>query len=336
MFRIPCSLLLVTFMHLAPSSARADGPVRVILDTDMDTDCDDAGALAMLHTFADQGKVEILATVVSSKFPYSAPCTEAINAHFGRPGLPIGVPKGDGASTKRGSKYAKQVAAEFRTRLTDNDDAADARSVYRKALAAQPDGSVVIVSVGYLTNLRDLLRTRPDEHSKLDGRALVGRKVKRWVCMGGAYPQRLKHGGYGNFMPHAAATVEAVRDWPGDVYFSGDGEHIHTGQSFNTKAASKGSKGPVARAYRLYLGSRKARPSWDQVALLFAIEPEAPFWKVTTQGYNHVFENGTNQWREEPEDRRHHLVGVKPERREEVEKTIEKMMAQVPAIRTSH
>ena len=41
----------------------------------------------------------------------------------------------------------------------------DALSVYRATLAAQPDGSVVICSVGALSNLEDLLRSGPDEHS---------------------------------------------------------------------------------------------------------------------------------------------------------------------------
>ncbi len=308
-------------------STTAGEPVRVIFDTDMDTDCDDAGALAMLHAFADQGKVKILATMVSSRYQYSAPCVRAINTYFGRSDLPLGVPKGEGASTKRGSKYARQIAREFPGNLDQNDDAPDARLVYRRVLASQPDGSVVIVSVGYLTNLKDLLETQPDEQSKLDGHGLVSRKVKYWVCMGGAYPRRLKHGGYGNFMPHAEATVTAIRDWPGNVFFSGDGKQIHTGRLLRSQAATEN---PVKRAYDLYLGSRLTRPSWDQVALLYAVEPKASYWRLTLQGHNHIFSNATNEWRSEPDNLRHHLVQIKPDMRDDVTKTIEALMAHVP------
>jgi len=304
--------------------AAAKEPIRIIFDTDMDTDCDDAGALAMLHALADQGKVKILATMASSKYRYAAPCIQAINTYFGRPGLPLGVPKGDGASTKRGSKYARQIASEFPASLTGNDGAPDARTVYRRILASQADRSVVIVSVGYLTNLKDLLDTKQDEHSKLDGPGLISRKVKYWVCMGGAYPSRLKHGGYGNFMPHAEATVAAVRDWPSDVFFSGDGGRIHTGRLLRKQASPEN---PVKRAYDLYLGSRETRPSWDQVALLYAVEPEAPYWQLTTQGYNHIFPNATNEWRAEPDNVRHHLVETKPDMRDAITMTIEVLMA---------
>ena len=95
-----------------PASVRPK-PVSIIFDTDMDTDCDDVGALAMLHALADAGEVKILATVVSSKYAYSAPCVEVINRYYGRGDLPIGVPKGKGATTKRGSRYARQIAQAY-------------------------------------------------------------------------------------------------------------------------------------------------------------------------------------------------------------------------------
>jgi len=46
-----------------------------------------------------------------------------------------------------------------------------------------------MVSVGQVTNFRNLLRTGPDEHSDLEGIELVKRKVRAWVCMGGKIPK---------------------------------------------------------------------------------------------------------------------------------------------------
>src|SRR3954468_23235880 len=92
-------------------ATRAAGPVKVIFATDMDSDCDDVGALAVLHALADVGEAENLATVVSSKNPWSAPCVDAINACSGRQDLPIGAAKGAGAAKE--SKYARKVAEQF-------------------------------------------------------------------------------------------------------------------------------------------------------------------------------------------------------------------------------
>lgn len=41
--------------------------VKIIFDTDMHTDCDDAGALAVLHALADNWECDILAVIVVPK-----------------------------------------------------------------------------------------------------------------------------------------------------------------------------------------------------------------------------------------------------------------------------
>jgi len=301
----------------------------VIFDTDMDTDCDDAGALAMLHALADRGEVRILATVVSSKYPQSPACVEAINRYFGRPALPIGAPKGNGASISRGSRYAKAIALEYAPDSVSKD-VPDAAVVYRRVLAAQRDRSVAIVTVGYVTNLRDLLATGPDDISPLTGAELVARKVSSWTCMGGRYPAGKSRRVNGNFKPDPKSAVAATRDWPGPIYFSGDGSAIQTGKLLRSETPTDN---PVRRAYDLYLRSRPTRPSWDQVALLYAVRPEAPYWQVTTAGRNHIFPDGTNEWRSEPDDPRHRLIAIAPADRDTVREIIDRLMAHVPTAR---
>lgn len=319
---LTCVLTLVGETGLAE-------PVRIIFDTDMDTDCDDAGALATLHALADAKECVILGTVVSSRYLWSVPCVEAINRYYGRGDLPIGCPKGDGASTHRGSRYAKAIAAQYKTRLTNNSDAPDAAHVYRKLLAAQPDRSVVIVTVGYLTNLRDLLLTGPDKESNLSGTDLVKRKVKLWVCMGGRYPKHLDPGEFGNFKPDARSAVFVVRDWPGMVVFSGLGEEIQTGRCLPQTPAQN----PVRQVYKLFLRGKPTRSSWDQVAVLYAVRPKEPFWMIHRGGHNHIFPNGTNEWRDAP-DRDHLQLRLQPGTRPQVTQMIETLMCQSPTAGT--
>ena len=68
-------------------------PVKIIFDTDMYTDFDDAGALACLHALADAGECEILATVSNTRDCMSVAMCEIINAYYGRPELPVGCSK---------------------------------------------------------------------------------------------------------------------------------------------------------------------------------------------------------------------------------------------------
>src|SRR5436305_297105 len=94
--RIVRLTLLTIALLLALAGAVRSAPVDLIFDTDMMTDCDDAGAMAVLHALADRGECRILATVVSSAEPKSALAVEIINTYYGRPELPVGMIKGEG------------------------------------------------------------------------------------------------------------------------------------------------------------------------------------------------------------------------------------------------
>ena len=70
-------------------------PVHIILDSDMGPDYDDVGAITILHALADKGEAEILATIASTKYEGVAGVLNVFNTYFERPGIPIGVPKGN-------------------------------------------------------------------------------------------------------------------------------------------------------------------------------------------------------------------------------------------------
>lgn len=313
--------LIISFSVSLPIFASETVPIPVIFDTDMDSDCDDLGAMAVLHQLEKEGEIHILATMVSSTYPYSAPCVEVVNRYYGCPNIPIGVPKANAAPIPHGSRYAQQLVERFPGKLRTNDDAPDATLLYRKLLAEAEDRSVVIVTVGDLTNLANLLNSDADEISPLNGTELIRKKVKRYVCMGGRYPEQKQAGNWGNLMPNATATLRVAEGFPLPIIFSGDGEKVPTG----TTLAQTPVENPVRIGYELYLGTQKTRPSWDQIALLVAVFPEDSRWKVTTQGDNHIFENGTNEWRTEP-DSTDILYQIHDDKNQEIAQWIDKLM----------
>ena len=72
-----------------PSAAQE--PQRIILDTDMGDDCDDVGALFILHGAVERGKANLLATMGCASADAIAPALDAINTWFGRPEIPVGT-----------------------------------------------------------------------------------------------------------------------------------------------------------------------------------------------------------------------------------------------------
>ena len=194
-------------------------------------------------------------------------------------------------------------------------------------LAAQPDRSVVLVSVGMLTNLRNLLESGGDSTSELDGMALVKKKVRAWVCMGGAFPRGREY----NLSCDAPASVEVVKRWPTPVVFSG----FEIGKEIMTGARLRGSPStsPVRRAYELFNGLNN-RQSWDQTAVFYAVRGLdgglADYWDLRS-GRLEVARDGSDVWHDSPDGPHKYLVKKLPPQK--VADVIEGLMLETPKTR---
>ncbi len=303
-------------LTVAPATAE---PVKIILDTDIAPDVDDVGSVALLHALADRGEAEIVAMGVSSKNKFAPACLSALNLYFGRPEIPIGAIKGNGPEDD--SKYTEALAKKFPTRIRSAADAPGVINVYRRALADQPDGSVVFVTVGYLTNASNLLASGPDESSPLSGKALVAKKVKQWVCMGAKIPE----GREWNIYRDPKASLAAIHDWPTPIVFSGFeiGVKVMTGAGL--KAVPETS--PVRFAYDKY-NDLKDRNSWDQTAVYYAVRGADDLWDVSKPGYCEIRPDGSNVWHESSEKNQTYLIEKMPP--EQVARRIEALMLQQP------
>lgn len=274
-------------------------PVKIFFDTDMMTDCDDAGALAILHALADAGECEILATVVSSADPWSAATVDAINRYYLRPELRVGMVKDGGVREK--SKYTRRIGEDFPNGCRQAEAIPDALAIYRDVLQPQPDGSVVVVTVGYLTNLRNLLR-QPAGDGHPSGADLIRRKVRKWVCMGGnfiGHPPRddLRLGNV-NFQRDAASAVEVIRNWPTPVVFAGrEVCSVPSGLKIGASLARTPPENPVRRAYELYFdGQARDRHVADLAAVLYAVRGRRDCWDLSEPGRMDIQEDCTFTW----------------------------------------
>lgn len=288
-----CALLLFSV-----TSIWAQGPAKsisIILDSDMGPDYDDVGAITILHALADNGEAKILATVASTKYPGVAGIFSVFNAYFGRPGIPVGVPKGYALELRDNQHWTDTLLAKYPHKIKTNDEAEDAVMLYRKILASQPDHSVTIVTIGFLTNLSNLLNTKGDSYSDLAGAQLVQKKVSKLVCMAGKFPSGWEF----NVMQDAKASQNVYTNWPTPIIFSGFeiGAKIMAGLPLIHNTAIKND--PTKDVFRISIPQAKedsaGRKSWDETAVLIAIRGYSQ-WYTLHPGRMIVADNGSDTW----------------------------------------
>jgi hypothetical protein len=277
----------IEIQPLAPVEKRPPGPIPVIVDTDMDGDVDDVGSVALLNSFMDQGEARLIACVTNTrdKDLSSGATVQAINTWYGHPAIPIGSYYGESGPTKQmtsilepappgqgyhgpvspvGSHYTLQVHQHFDPDFPDDDKLPAGVDVYRKALAAAADGTVVIASLGLLQNLQDLVQSQPDSVSNLNGIDLVRKKVRELVVMANTVPQ----------------DSYVLGKWPTKIVWTTFvGNSIYTGKALiNTP-----ENNPVRFAYAHFGDDqhnalKDGRQSWDLTAAWLAVRGPGDLW----------------------------------------------------------
>lgn len=294
-----CLLILIAAMGCTqmkhPKNSIAE---KIIFDTDLGPDYDDVGALAFLHAMADSGKAEILATVSSNKHELVAPSIDVINSYFGRSALPVGAPKGEGVDLGSSQHWADSIVSKYPHVIKSTSEVPDAVEVYRKILSLQPDSSVTVVTVGFLTNLSNLLKSEADDISPLNGRDLVKRKVKKLVSMAGRFPEGKEF----NVHMDSLSSEYVFGNWSGEIIFTGweIGSQIFTGLRL---VKSEIVNSPVKDVFRISIPlseeDKNGRMSWDETAVLIAVYGTEGFFD-TVSGKIIVNADGSNKWEDIP------------------------------------
>jgi len=279
-------------------------PVRLIFDTDMGNDVDDAVALAVIHALESRGEATLLAVTVTKDNRWAAPFIDVMNTFYGRGDIPIGVVH-DGKTPEDGNmirlpseRKRPDGSFVYPHHLLDGRDAPEAVGLLRHVLAREKDGAVVIVQVGFSTNLARLLDSKADA-------ALVKRKVCLLSLMGGAFPAGKPEYNIETDIPSAK---KLFAEWPTAIVASG----FEIGERILYPAASilhdykYVPDHPLAEAYRDYMKMPYDRPMWDPTAVLYAVRPSA--FSLSARGTITVDDEGRTHFTAGGEGRHRYLT----------------------------
>jgi len=338
--RIALSFLLTSFLCLilggfAVPYADAAEPVGIIFDTDMGADIDDALALAMLHSFQDRNACRLLAVTLTNPEERATPLVQIINHFYGHD-----VPVGRATNNKPAkSGYLDTVSLKDGDALRypnpgqPNSDLPPAPALLRKVLAAQPDQSVIIVQVGFFSNLAELLKSGPDDVCSLSGVDLVKKKVKWLSIMGGSFAKIDGHDHFTeyNIQGDRPASIAVAKDWPTPILWSGFEIGIavpYPGKSIENDFGYVAHH-PVADAYRLFEKMPYDRPTWDLTSVLVAVLPDRGYFELSPAGKVTVEPDGFTSFVPAENGRDHYLV-LPADRRDRVIEALVQLVSQPP------
>ena len=243
------------------------GVPLVILDTDIGSSTDDLFTMEMAYRYEDEGRCKLLGIVVDREGEDYAALADVMNTYFGHANVPIGLER-NGIKTPRvfidyrnlyklttgkGEPMFKQTVSDYST-------LPDGWKLYRQLLASQPDHSVSICSLGFVSCLTQLLASEPDDLSPLSG-------------------VELEEPDY-NFLQAPEFAKKFFELWPRDVdaVFSPMevGNEIEYKPETVISDISRTDIHPIKQVYMNYNCDTGQR-MWDPMTLIQAVEGDAMF-----------------------------------------------------------
>ena len=186
----------------------------------------------------------------------------------------------------------------------------DPVTLYRRTLAAQPDCSVTVLSLGFATELAKLLDSPADDISPLTGRELVARKVKTLSIMAGSYGEKQR--AEFNVVNDIPAMRKLFAEWDTPIVqnpFELGKQVMYPGAAIENDFGWA-KLHPVVEGYKNYHKMPYDRASWDLLSVVYLLHPE--YFTESEPGTVAVDDKGFTNFTPGP-DGRHRWLTATPE-----------------------
>ena len=257
----------------------------VILDTDIGSSTDDLFSLEMLYYYQQQGRCKLLGVVVDREGEDCAACADVMNTYFNYGYVPIGLVREGIKNLKVWINYKAlpdfkkaDNTPMFAHSIVDYSTLPDGWQLYRRLLAAQPDHSVSICSIGFTACLAQLLESKDDAYSPLSGVELVRRKVKCLYIQGGSFG--LSPEPDFNFLQGMSFAKTFFSLWPSDVDIIFDPMETGDGIEYLPEQViadiSWTDEHPIKQVY-MTCDCNTGQKMWDPLTVINAVEGDGLF-----------------------------------------------------------
>ena len=297
---------------------------KIIIDTDLGFDCDDAGALALANYFHNKKEIDLITVTHCVNRIIGAVAIEKINGYYGNSNICVGISNGYAFNVDnlyeeiflklkyrddfKGFSEKPSFYKLLNSFVTDEELNG---KVYQNSvklildkLKTAEDKSVTLVCIGQLNNFANLIKADKE---------LAKRKLKKAVVMCGNFKQigdyyddgeTLWHGEFNVIMDvKSAKEVISNTDMPIDFVDYNNGDDILTGDGLLGQEDN-----PVYKTYKIH-GKGRECSSWDLVALLHATGLYSNLFVLSDCGSVKVVNKGRTEFN--LGGGKHRLVAVK-------------------------
>lgn len=276
------------------------GVPLIIMDTDIGSSTDDLFTMMMLYGYQNQQRSKLLGVVVDREGEECAACADVMNTYYGYGDIPIGLIRDGIKSPKVWIDYKALPTHTdangnlmFQRSIADYSSLPDGWQLYRQLLAAQPDHSVSILSIGFVTCLVQLLQSGSDEYSTLNGVELVRRKVKCLYMMGGVFGDAIEPVEF-NFAQGVSFAQTFFQLWPADVDIIMSPGEVGDGIKYQPELVIADidwtDRHPIKQVYMNY-NCNTGQKMWDPLTVINAVEGSSLF-ALSTRGTVAVGDKG--------------------------------------------
>ncbi len=238
---------------------------KVILDTDIGADCDDAGAIALLFEYLKKYDAELLGICSCTSDHYAIAVIKAIAEYYNHENLTVGTHKGISILPDV-SKFTRPVTKMYCKYESSACAAIGDVEFYEDLLKNAEDDSVTVITIGMFTNISAILNKDP---------VLFNKKVHAIVSMGGRYPKGKEY----NIEKDPLSAENVLEKYRGMIVFNPFevGEKVMTG--FNEHCDDN----PVFDCYNLYKNGKIPclNSSWDLITVQYAFEGNSEFYALS-------------------------------------------------------
>lgn len=283
--------LLLTMLMISTQLVYAAAPTTdpryatthqaIILDTDIGNSTDDLFAMEILYKMMDAGLVDLKGVIVDRPGNGFTELADIENVYHGYPNIPIGVERNGILGTKVYIDYrmlddlknpdGSKMFARSDTDLSNN---LDGYKLYRKLLAKEPDHSVKVILIGFVSSFVQFLESAPDEYSPLSGQALASQKIDSVYIMATKLGESNELG-Y-NLRQDIPLAKRFVAELPSNVttYLSPSpvGDALEYKPSEVLSDLSDVAVHPIKQTY-MYKNCETGQRMWDHLCVLNAVFP---------------------------------------------------------------